>query len=120
MKQGKITKTVSLSSNDPVNPTITLYLSMNVKNPHIGLTEDGRAKIFVSDRCNSCHVAKGAGLFGKDLYEADCAMCHGKQGLGTIGPQLLGPYENIDFNNGMGKNRFLRQPYSPLHARLFS
>jgi hypothetical protein len=103
MKQGKITKTVSLFSNDPVNPELKFYLSMNVKNPHIGLTEENRAKIFTSDRCNSCHVARGTGLFGKDLYEADCAMCHGKLGLGAVGPQLLGPYENAAFKNAIEK-----------------
>jgi cytochrome c5 len=103
MKQGKITKTVSVLSNDPDTPVLKIYLSMDVKNPHIGLTENGRAKIFTDDHCNSCHVAKGNGLFGKDLYEADCAMCHSKQGLGAIGPQLLGPYENAIFKNGMKK-----------------
>jgi len=101
MKQGRLIKTVSVLSNDPSSPNLKLYLSMNVKNPHVGLSEEGRAKIFTSDKCNSCHVAKGNGLFGKDLYEADCAMCHGKQGLGAIGPQLLGPYENSAFKNGM-------------------
>lgn len=103
MKQGKITKTVSIVSNDPVNPTLKLNLSMNVLNPHTNLTAETRAKIFTSDKCNSCHVMKGNGLFGKDLFDADCAMCHGKQGLGAIGPQLLGPYENNLFKEGMEK-----------------
>ncbi len=101
MKQGRITKTVSVLSNDPTTPSLKLYLSMEVKNPHIGLSDEGRAKIFTSDHCNSCHVAKGAGLFGKDLYEADCAMCHGKLGIGAVGPQLLGPYESAAFKAGM-------------------
>jgi mono/diheme cytochrome c family protein len=103
MKQGRITKIVSINSNDPLTPTLKIYLSMTVQNPHSGLTDDHIVKIFTDDHCNSCHVAKGNGLFGKDLYEADCAMCHGKQGLGAIGPQLLGPYQNVDFKQGMKK-----------------
>lgn len=115
MKQGKVTKTVSVLSNDPINPNYKFYMSMNVKNAHKDLTEAGMAKIFTSDRCNSCHVAKGNGLFGEELYKADCAMCHGKLGLGAIGPQLLGPYENSDFKKAMEK---VASYGSPVHRSM--
>lgn len=93
MKQGKITKKVALTCDDPVDNVIYFYLSMNVQNPHIGMSEEARAKIFTSDKCSSCHVAKGVGAYGKDLYAADCAMCHGKRAQGAVGPCLIGPYE---------------------------
>lgn len=34
-----------------------------------------RQAIFKGD-CASCHVEKGVGKFGKELYVADCAICH--------------------------------------------
>ncbi len=101
MKQGKITKKVSLTSNDATHNPIDFYLSMNVQNPHIGLSDEARAKIFTSDRCSSCHVSKGIGAYGKDLYEADCAMCHGKKAQGVVGPALIGPYEYALYKNNI-------------------
>ena len=101
MKQSKITKKVSLTSNDPVNRVTYFYLSMDVQNPHIGMSDEERAKIFTSDRCSSCHVSMGQGTHGKELYEADCAMCHGKRAQGVVGPPLFGNYENAVFKENI-------------------
>ncbi|HEY9755083.1 MAG TPA: DUF1573 domain-containing protein [Oculatellaceae cyanobacterium] len=94
MKQNKVEKTVNLLSNDPEKPDLELVLAMNVRDPHKGLKGDVGAKIFHDEKCISCHVDQGFGLFGGDLYEADCAMCHGKEAKGAVGPGLLGPYSN--------------------------
>ncbi|HEY9720278.1 MAG TPA: DUF1573 domain-containing protein [Trichormus sp.] len=97
MKQNKVTKTVSVCSNDGTTPVVTLFLSMNVKDPHTGMKEQDGAKIFTDQRCASCHVDRGFGLFGSNLYNADCAMCHGPKAEGAVGPALFGPYDDAKF-----------------------
>ncbi|MDZ4832458.1 MAG: DUF1573 domain-containing protein [Candidatus Melainabacteria bacterium] len=95
MKQGAVTKTVEVSSNDPDMPVVSLPIKMEVKNRHEGLTDDGRVKIFTDQKCASCHVDKGVGLGGKDLFEADCAMCHGDDAKGAVGGALIfGNYDD--------------------------
>ncbi len=101
LKQSKITKQVSLTSSDPINRVTDFYLSMDVRNPHIRMSDKERAKIFTSDHCTSCHVAMGAGTFGMELYQSDCAMCHGKRAQGVVGPPLIGPYENAIFKENI-------------------
>lgn len=95
MKQGEVTKTVEVSSNDPDTPVVSLPIKMDVNNRHVGLTDDGRIKIFTDEKCTSCHVDKGVGLAGKDLYQADCAMCHGDDAKGAVGTALVfGNYDD--------------------------
>lgn len=89
MKQGAVTKTVEISSNDPNMPVVSLPIKMEVKNRHVGLTDDGRVKIFTDEKCSSCHVDRGVGLAGKDLFDADCAMCHGEDAKGAVGGALI-------------------------------
>jgi len=101
MKQNKVTKTVSVCSNDAKTPVVTIFLSMNVKDPHIGMKEQDGAKIFTDQHCASCHVAKGFGLFGRNLYNADCAMCHGPKAEGAVGPALFGAYDDEKFAERM-------------------
>ncbi len=95
MKQGDVVKSVEISSNDPLHPIIPIKISMHVKDRHKSLGKDGMAKIFTSEKCTSCHVDKGVGLAGKELFEADCAMCHGKEAKGAVGGALIyGDYSN--------------------------
>ncbi len=101
MKQNKVTKTVSVCSNDAKTPVVTIFLSMNVKDPHIGMKEQDGAKIFTDQHCASCHVAVGVGLFGRNLYNADCAMCHGPKAEGAVGPALFGPWDDPKFADRM-------------------
>jgi mono/diheme cytochrome c family protein len=112
MKQNKITKTVTISSNDRQHPVTELQLAMNVRDPHKGLTKETAAKIFTNARCAACHVAQGVGLYGEELYEADCAMCHGFRGGGAVGPRLLGAYEEQAFSDHMKKVISLGSPTS--------
>lgn len=97
MKQNKVTKTVIIPSNDNEHPVVHVNLSMDVHDPHTGMKEDAKAKIFSDSHCSSCHVERGRGLKGRELYNADCAMCHGPKAEGAIGPQLFGPYGNQQF-----------------------
>jgi hypothetical protein len=95
MKQGAVTKTVEVSSNDPSMPVVSLPIKMEIRDRHVGLTDDGRVKIFTDQKCASCHVDQGVGLGGKDLFEADCAMCHGSDAKGAVGGALiLGDYND--------------------------
>lgn len=103
MKRGKVDKKVFLITNDKIEPKSTINLLMTVKDPHKGLTREKMAKIFTSEKCTSCHVARGIGLFGRDLYNADCAMCHGPKAEGAVGPKLFGPYYDPVFTAKMTK-----------------
>lgn len=95
MKQGAVVKTIDVSSNDPVTPVVALSIKLAVNNRHDGLTESGRIKIFTDEKCTSCHVDRGVGLGGKDLFEADCAMCHGETARGAVGGALIfGNYDD--------------------------
>lgn len=87
MKQGLIRKEVKITSNDPLQPVISMFVNMTVKDPHTGLSAQGKAKIFTG-RCAVCHVDQGIGKMGEDLYLADCAMCHGFNAEGAVGPAL--------------------------------
>jgi mono/diheme cytochrome c family protein len=40
--------------------------------------------------CKSCHVDRGVGKFGEELFIADCGMCHGLQAEGGVAPSLIG------------------------------
>jgi len=101
MKQGSVTKNVTIDSNDPEHSRVSISLLMNAVNPHQGMSADAGAKIFTDAHCASCHVAKGEGKLGRDLYNADCAMCHGPKAEGAVGPRLYGPYGDKSFANLM-------------------
>lgn len=126
MKQGYVKKTIDIFSNDPKHPKTTITIAANVlpnKNPkpkftdftvkggndsrsldpHMGLSESGRAKIFTGN-CATCHVNMGKGKMGGDLYQADCAMCHGQNAEGAVGPALVpGNYHDQEFLNRIQK-----------------
>jgi hypothetical protein len=101
MKQDAVTKKVFVSSNDPQHRVSTLLLKLDVRDPHIGMSNETAAKIFTNERCAACHVAQGVGLFGEELYRADCAMCHGIKARGAVGPELIGPYQDPAFKARM-------------------
>jgi len=95
MKQNKVTKTLDVLSTDPTRPVVTLSMKMDVENRHKNLSQKNKSKILTDEKCMSCHVYLGVGTFGKDLYQADCAMCHGPSAEGASGPNLLlGGYKN--------------------------
>jgi mono/diheme cytochrome c family protein len=100
---GQIGVTIHLAGKPPglITKTVTVYTSVGMKlltvkcnnpppAPPALLTEEQRKKnmeqaskdrqsIFhkVGDEnCASCHVDKGIGKMDKELYEADCGICH--------------------------------------------
>jgi len=96
MKQDKVEKTLDVISNDPKRGFVTLTIKLEVNDPHKMLamgSDRGPSKIFTSEKCTSCHVDKGFGQFGKDLFEGDCAMCHrpGAKGTSHEGKPSVGP-----------------------------
>lgn len=86
-KFGIIRKEILVKTNDPDKPEIQLVLEANViEHPDKAVMAEMRAKmgastsIFEGD-CRSCHVDRGVGKFGKELYVASCQMCHGPAGV---------------------------------------
>ncbi len=89
MKQGPVTKDMVVYSDDPERPITRLFIAMDVKNAHGTMSMKDRTKIFTAERCKRCHVDEGVGQFGKELFEADCAMCHRKQESGILSGPLI-------------------------------
>jgi hypothetical protein len=73
-KQGYISKTVTVDTNDPKNPVSTLFLKMYLKD-RVHMDHYKATEIF-GDKCRECHVDQGRGVKGWDLFKADCFMCH--------------------------------------------
>ncbi len=76
-----------------------LMLQINIQPPVIApMTEAERARgvqmakadrqaIFKGD-CAQCHISHGSGRYGKDLYDAVCAVCHEAEHRATMVPDL--------------------------------
>jgi mono/diheme cytochrome c family protein len=102
LKLGAITKTVDIYTNDAKEPHQVLTLKAHAIAPEKSKTHDGMLKVkdplvlFKGD-CASCHVERGIGKMGEELYLADCGMCHGMQAEGAVAPKL----NNIDMSNPM-------------------
>ncbi len=95
LKLGPIEKTIDIDSNDPIHPRVSIKLLAQVHPTEKQKTHDGMLK--VSDRlalfkgtCKTCHVDKGVGKTGQELFIADCGMCHGVDAKGGVSPGLLG------------------------------
>ena len=78
LKLGAITKTIDIVTNDATSPRSTLTLTA-MKDPLVLFKED----------CASCHVERGEGKLGEELFLADCGMCHGMDARGGVAPSLL-------------------------------
>jgi len=94
---GRIAKSVSIYSNDKAEPIkkIMVYATvvnkkMVVANEHSGIVMEGN---YFKGKCVTCHVAQGIGKYGKTLFDADCAKCHGEEGKGVehIAKSLVDP-----------------------------
>jgi hypothetical protein len=75
-KEGPITKTIQVKTNDPLRPLIVLKLKAEVKDPfHEGISKPGN---LFHEPCRRCHVDRGIGKRGGHLFSADCLMCHSR------------------------------------------
>ena len=82
-KSGRISKSVRVDTNDPKSGRVKLIIRMLIKD-RLHAEHHSAADIF-SDQCRSCHVDRGKGKMGFDLFRADCFMCHN---AGQSGPTL--------------------------------
>lgn len=73
-KRGKITKTVQIQSNDPKRPLVVIRLYADVIDLYHTLRYPAD-QIFKAP-CRQCHVDRGIGKLGAQLFWADCLMCH--------------------------------------------
>jgi cytochrome c553 len=74
-KMGEIHKVVRVKTNDPEEPVQHLTVKgLVVPSEHPDMT--GAQNLLQDANCRTCHVDRGAGKMGQDLYLASCAMCH--------------------------------------------
>ncbi len=109
-KAGTVTKTVNV---DTSSGNKSLLVRVNIPAPtqevaaNSGAAAMGdRAKNIQSalaDRqavfkgeCASCHVAKGHGKFGQELYAASCGICHDAEHRAAMVPDLKVPRSSRD------------------------
>lgn len=77
-KVGPTTKKVTIASNDPERPAVTVRISANVDHTlDLVPGEPIEDVLFGRADCARCHADRGKGMTGVPLYRALCAMCHG-------------------------------------------
>ncbi len=100
-KLGRVTKEVSVNSSAGTKvlrvrvtiPATSAAVTENARGDRAANMEAAKANrqaIFQGD-CISCHVTKGAGKFGKELFVADCAICHDTPHRAAMVPDLRAP-----------------------------
>ncbi len=100
-KQGRVTKQVTINSSEgskalTVNvnmPTTAPVSAENMRgdrNLNMALAKADRQAVFKGD-CRSCHVDKGVGKMGAELFAADCGICHDSPHRAAMVPDLRAP-----------------------------
>ncbi|HMJ91865.1 MAG TPA: DUF1573 domain-containing protein [Candidatus Acidoferrum sp.] len=69
--------------------------SMGDRAKNIQIALNDRQAVFKGD-CRSCHVDKGIGKVGKELYDADCGVCHDDVHRAAMVPDLKVPKTTRD------------------------
>ncbi|MGZ5517456.1 MAG: DUF1573 domain-containing protein [Limisphaerales bacterium] len=122
---GEIKVTVNLAGKPPglIQKEVTVYTSVGVRMltvkvniPAVAMTEaqrkanaekamKDRQSIFhrgatADDNCASCHIDKGLGKSGPELYAADCGICHDSpiRASGVPDLQALTAAKDTDFD----------------------
>ena len=96
----RVTRTVTVHSNDPVTPALALKVTADVVpagEEHHEVKVQARAhpregRLTFAAACLKCHGPRAAGQTGEKLYAAACAACHGGTGAGVkLGDEAVGP-----------------------------
>jgi hypothetical protein len=73
-RKGIFFKKIEVYTNDPITPVTTLSVKVTAKD-RIHMAQYKATAIF-SEECKGCHVERGRGKKGWELFKADCFMCH--------------------------------------------
>jgi mono/diheme cytochrome c family protein len=111
-KVGAVSKTVNIDSSDghhaltvsvtipppsavaaSTDPHATPNMGNRAQNIQNALAD--RQAVFKGD-CASCHVQKGVGKFGQELYAASCGICHDAEHRAAMVPDLKVPRSERD------------------------
>jgi mono/diheme cytochrome c family protein len=111
-KAGAVSKTVHVDTSVGSTPLVVLVnipppaATAAAGDPHGAKAMGNRAQniqnaladrqaIFKGD-CASCHVQKGVGKFGQELYAASCGICHDAEHRAAMVPDLKVPRSERD------------------------
>lgn len=81
-KKGRMTKTVTIWSNDASAPGREVSIRATVRHGAETVRGLRMERTLFSGTCQRCHADKGRGKSGAALYAAICAFCHGEAGEG--------------------------------------
>ncbi len=88
-QSGDVRKSLTVVTNDPVHPRTILTIRGKVVAGEAATSPVGHppftGQSLLMGSCANCHAAPAAGKTGAPLWEAVCAMCHGKTGEGLGG-----------------------------------
>jgi cytochrome c553 len=87
-KTGKIKKNIRIRINDAQGSAQVIYFTVFVE-PRMGESSapnhpGNMMGSYFEGQCVNCHVEPGLDKFGKELFAASCAMCHGQEGKGGV------------------------------------
>lgn len=86
VRSGEVTRVITVISNDPNEPELTLELIATVDaSMHEGFSA---GEALFGEKCGSCHADPAQGLSGQALYTEVCWFCHGKYREGKTAPAL--------------------------------
>ena len=95
-KMGTLFKTVNVSTDKGYKmlmlkitmlPATIPTLSDADRMHGVEMAKADRQAVFKND-CITCHVKRGEGKYGKELFDADCAICHESEHRATMVPDL--------------------------------
>jgi cytochrome c5 len=90
-KFGQVQKTVTIKTNDPVEPELDVPVSVFVEHSSQADTDEPLESVLFGEECGRCHAQPAAGLQGAAIYDAICQMCHGSlsEYVGSLPSEVL-------------------------------